>query len=270
MTQGTSNAVTGAPLDAAAHLGAGHACTYLEWDSEFFGIRVARLNNSRLSKSNANEALTWCAENRIDCLYLLADAEDTDTGRIALQNNFAEVDVRMTLARPLIQEDQRSPWSTDSRVRLACAGDLASVQRLARTLHHDTRFYFDRHFDRSKCDLLYETWIRKSILDSTQTVFVPHLHDQPVGYIACHLHNDQAQIGLLGVGGSHAGQGLGKALVHRFLSWAAQHEACRATVVTQARNSAARGLYQACGFRPLSMQRWYHRWFTNSQNAGTL
>ncbi len=137
------------------------------------------------------------------------------------------------------------------------------LRRCARTLHRDTRFYFDKHFERAKCNLLYETWIENSLLDPSQTVFAPEVDGQPVGYLACHAHGREAQIGMLGVSEAYAGAGLGKALVRRFLSWSAEQQALRATVVTQARNTAAQGLYQKCGFLPSSSQRWYHRWFSN-------
>ena len=85
------------------------------------------------------------------------------------------------------------------RVRLARESDLGMLRRCARTLHRDTRFYFDQKFERAKCDLLYETWIENSCLNPSQTVFVPEVEGQPVGYLACHADGQEAQIGLLGV-----------------------------------------------------------------------
>ena len=238
-------------------------CAYLDWDSGFFGKRIARLNRPRLTTSDASEASEWCTRNRIDCLYFLADADDAETCHLAEQNHFVEVDVRLTLARPIPRGDERATQAGDPRVRLARESDLDGLRRCARTLHRNTRFYFDQHFERAKCDLLYQTWIENSCLDPSQTVFVPEVEGQPVGYLACHADGQEAQIGLLGVSESHNGAGLGKALVRRFLSWSAEQQAVRATVVTQARNTAAQGLYQYCGFLPSSSQRWYHCWFTN-------
>jgi RimJ/RimL family protein N-acetyltransferase len=249
--------------NTVAPAAANNICTYLDWDSGFFGKRVGRLNRSRLTASDACEASDWCTGNRIDCLYFLADADDAETCHLAEQNNFIEVDVRLTLARPVFREDHVERPAMDSRIRLARKSDLVELRRCARTLHRDTRFYFDQKFERAKCDLLYQTWIGNSFLDPSQTVFVPEVDGQPVGYLACHARDREAQIGLLGVSEAHTGAGLGKALVRRFLSWSAEQQALRATVVTQARNTAARGLYEYCGFLPSSSQRWYHRWFTS-------
>jgi dTDP-4-amino-4,6-dideoxy-D-galactose acyltransferase len=238
-------------------------CTYMDWDSEFFGKRVARLNRSLLKESSISEALAWCADRRIDCLYFLADPDDGETRRLAEQNNFLEVDMRLTLARPITQQDQRSELAMDSRVRLARESDLPRLCRLASTLHRDSRFYFDQRFERPKCDLLYETWIEKSCRDLAQAVFVGEVDSQAVGYITCGSIGQETQIGLLGVAETHTRTGLGRALVQRFLSWSAQQGVQRVTVVTQARNTAAQSLYRSCGFLPATLQRWYHRWFTN-------
>ena len=76
-------------------------CTYLEWDSAFFDGRIARANCVRLDQSKVSELLDWCGNHRIDCLYFLADSDDAETARIAQQNDFREVDVRLTLDRPI-------------------------------------------------------------------------------------------------------------------------------------------------------------------------
>jgi dTDP-4-amino-4,6-dideoxy-D-galactose acyltransferase len=264
ITQRTSGALTETDVNRVALPDAMDLCTYLDWDSDFFGKRVARLNRSRLAGSDILEVLAWCATHRIDCLYFLADAEHAETRRIADQNNFLEVDMRLTLARPITPDDQQSALQMDSRVRLARESDLPLLRGFARTLHHDSRFYFDQRFERSKCDLLYETWIEKSCREHSQTVFVSEVDGKPAGYIACSSGTEETQIGLLGVAETRARTGLGKALVQRFLSWSAQQGAQRATVVTQARNAAAQNLYQNCGFLPATLQRWYHRWFTSN------
>lgn len=238
-------------------------CAYLEWDSTFFDKRIARANGARLDERKVFDLLAWCRQHQIDCLYLLADAEDIETARIAEQNHFREVDVRLTLERTITQQDQQLTPVQDARVRLAQESDLVILRHLARTLHRDSRFYFDEHFDRDNCDLLYDTWIEKSFTDAAQTVFVPEIDGQPVGYIACEAHGQETQIGLLGIAPAHAGTGLGKALVQQFISWSALQGSRRGTVVTQGRNTAAQGLYRHCGFLPASFERWYHRWFTH-------
>ena len=239
-------------------------CSYLSWDSEFFNKRIARVTHTKLSEPQVRELLAWCDENKIDCLYWLAESDD-NMARMAVQYGFEEIDVRLTFERQVDREtfSELPDW----RIRPAVEADIPALRQMASVLHHDTRFYFDKHFDRSQCDRLYETWIEKSCKGWAQAVFVVGANEELAGYISCHLEkaqtaNKETMIGLLGVAEAHTGKGLGSALVRKFLAWSAELRAERATVVTQGRNLAARRLYQRCGFKLFSSQVWFHRWFT--------
>ncbi len=235
-------------------------CTYLEWDSEFFQRRIARLNPRRLDPAIVAECADWCRRHRIDCLYFLADSEDAETPRLAEANGFYFTDVRVTLERAVAGEDLAA--DSLNSTRFAHEEDLEALRAIARTGHQDTRFYFDGHFEKRKCDLLYETWIENSIRGFAQAVLVAEAEGEPAAYLACHLNEQTSQIGLLGVAERHRGKGLGTKLVQVFLRWSREQGASRAIVVTQGRNVQAQRLYQHNGFRTSSVQLWYHRWFT--------
>ena len=234
-------------------------CTYLEWDSEFFQHRIARLNRRRLDPATIAECAEFCRQHRIDCIYLLADSDDPQTPRLAEANDFHFTDIRLTLERVVAQDDL--PPDTSNGTRFARESDLPALRAIARTAHHDTRFYFDEHFERNTCDLLYETWIENSFRGFAQSVLVAEADGEPAAYLTCHLNEQTSQIGLLGVAGSHRGKGLATKLVQAFLSWSHEQGARRAVVVTQGRNVPAQRLYQHNGFLSSSIQLWYHRWF---------
>jgi dTDP-4-amino-4,6-dideoxy-D-galactose acyltransferase len=185
-------------------------CTYLDWDSEFFGCRIARANRSRLDGAGLDELLAWCVTNRIECLYLLADSNDPQTTHLAEINKFLLADMRMTFER-MFGEGPIMP--AGAVVRMVREDDVGALREIARTGHRDTRFYFDGHFDRAKCDLLYETWIEKSCQGFAEAVLVAEVNRKPVAYITSHLRNGDAQIGLMAVAEGQRGTGLGSILV---------------------------------------------------------
>jgi dTDP-4-amino-4,6-dideoxy-D-galactose acyltransferase len=240
-------------------------CTYLEWDSQFFGKRIARLNRNCLDEAGLAAALGWCELNKIDCLYFLAAGNDSRTVSLAEQNAFIQTDVRITLDRSLPENDRAN--AIDPPVRFAVSEDLPELRKIASGLHHDSRFYFDPHFERGQCDLLYETWIENSCKGFAEAVLVAEADGQPAGYITCHLRRTESQVGLMGIVESHAGKGLGRKLVQAFLAWSIEHGAGRAIVVTQGRNVAAQRFYQRCGFLTSSLQLWYHRWFIDNKGS---
>jgi dTDP-4-amino-4,6-dideoxy-D-galactose acyltransferase len=243
------------PIQAAEEI-----CTYLDWDSRLFDRRIARLNRRRLDEASLGDALDWCKSNRIECLYFLADSDDATTSCLAEQNGFQQTDVRITLERTLEERDVTT--FTEKNVRLARPEDTGALRAIARTVHRDSRFYFDQHFEREKCGFFYETWIENSIAGFAQAVLVVEVNENPVGYITCHLQDRESQIGLAGIAEKYQKMGLGGKLTEGFLAWSVQKGARRSTVVTQGRNVRAQRLYQCNGFVTESVKLWYHRWFS--------
>lgn len=236
-------------------------CRLLDWDSEFFGRRIARVTGHRLDAALADDVLAWAKRHAVDCLYFLADADDPATARVAEERGFREVDVRVTLERRL---DGRAAATDSSQVsvRPAVDADRAALRALARVSHRDSRFYHDPGFPTSRCDDLYETWIDTSVTGYADAVLVADHEGTAVGYVSCHLSDaETGVIGLFAVSPAHQGRGAGRALLAAALRWFADHGRRRVTVVTQGRNERAQRLYEAGGFTRHAVQRWYHRWF---------
>jgi dTDP-4-amino-4,6-dideoxy-D-galactose acyltransferase len=237
---------------------AGELCQYLDWDSEFFGRRIARAATDRLSPPKLREIQNWCTAHSIDCLYFLADPTDPDTSRLAQDAAFRLVDIRVTLER---HSADLPASSAVHCLRSAVAADVPALQAIARSNHRDSRFYYDPNFPRDRCDALYETWIEKSIHGYADEVLVADGLGGPAGYISCHMPRaGTPSIGLFAVAENAQGRGIGTQLVHGALHWFAQQGAPVVRVVTQGRNVRAQSLYQKCGFRTRSVQLWFHYW----------
>ncbi len=244
-------------------------CQFLEWDSDFFGFRIGRVKQARLDQSALERIEEWHTRHEIACLYFLADADDGDTVRLAEASGFHFVDIRVTLEKGSVMQANdskasREGGSVQDSVRLVAPSDIPALRSIARTGHRDSRFYYDPNFPVARCDAMYETWIDKSCNGYADAVFVADLYGEAVGYISCHLAGEgKGNIGLLGVSAQARGKGLGQRLIVAALDWFAEQNVTEVTVVTQGRNSAAQRLYQRCGFLTLSVQLWYHRWFTS-------
>jgi dTDP-4-amino-4,6-dideoxy-D-galactose acyltransferase len=243
-------------------------CQYLDWDSDFFKRRIARVTANRLTEQTIEQIGLWCSSNRIDCLYFLADADEPETTRLAEDHGFRLVDIRVTLDRQFDESPTVASKTTEGIVRVCQPDDVPALRAIARVNHRETRFYSDGNFSASRCDALYETWIEKSCQGYADIVFVAELDEQPVGYLSCH-RRDQAegQIGLFGIGAAWRGKGLGEKLVTESLRWFAERGAERVIVVTQGRNIAGQRAYQRCGFLTRTVQLWYHRWFERKETG---
>lgn len=241
-------------------------CEILEWDSTFFGRRIARMNGGRATAAHADAVLAWCAANHVACLYFLADLDDAETVRAVEQRGFALVDARLTLG--LRTASARRAVG----VRPARLDDLPALEAMARINHTDSRFYYDGHFSRAQCDELYATWIKRSCEGWADAVLVAQRGGEGAnavaGYITCHVSKDPSReaqigsIGLLGVGEASQGQGLGGALIDAALEYFDGRGIERVEVVTQGRNVRAQRAYQRRGFVSERAQLWFHRWFS--------
>jgi len=240
-----------------------NACQYLEWDSDFFGRRIARITVNQLSPETMERALAWCRAKEIDCLYFLAASDDVETMRLADEHGFRFVDVRVTLEKTM-----EEPPITESRATKAVVGpcrpeDVPALKAMARASHRYSRFYYDSGFPASRCDALYETWIEKSCRGYANAVLVAKLEGKAVGYICCDLLGpEEGRIALFAVSADSQGQGVGEKLLKESFRWFAQKKVKRLLVVTQGRNCKAQRLYQRCGFVTRAVQLWYHKWFS--------
>jgi dTDP-4-amino-4,6-dideoxy-D-galactose acyltransferase len=233
-------------------------CRYLSWDSGHFGVRIGRVNATRLTAALLADIDRWANSHSIDCLYFLAEP-DPLTMRLAAGMGFRFVDARTTfeaqLPRPASSEETRS-------IRPATLDDIPDLRRIAGESHRDSRFYVDGNFPPAACDEMYRIWIERSCREPefAGVVFVAERERCPVGYISCRVATETGDIGLVAVDGKCRGLGLGDQLVSQALSWFAAQGARRVTVVTQGLNVPAQRLYQKSGFLVSAVQLWYHLW----------
>jgi dTDP-4-amino-4,6-dideoxy-D-galactose acyltransferase len=241
-------------------------CQYLEWDTDFFGCRIARVVPNKLDRNDVEAVLKWCEEQKIDCLYFLADIDDDFTVRLAEENRFHFVDVRLTFEKKLSHIPSNLKQNNDRVIRLSRSEDIIDLKTIARISYHKTRFYYDSNFPVHLVDHLYETWIEKSCNGYADIVLVAEIEQRAVGYISCHrIDQVNGQIGLVGVHPDCKGKGIGRALVNQSLNWFAAQGNTRVRVVTQGRNYLAQKVYEICGFLTVGMQIWYHVWFQDKK-----
>ncbi|MGH9847787.1 MAG: hypothetical protein ACREEM_54565, partial [Blastocatellia bacterium] len=169
---------------------------FLEWDSRFFGRRIARIESERLDETSIAEALDWSREQQIDCLYFLCAPDDDRSVVVAEANGFHLVDVRLELSRRI----EAPPEALGIAVRAFQPSDLDALQRIAADAYRDTRFWYDGRFTREQAAALYREWIAKSCRSDEESVLVVAEGNAVKGFVTCSFENESlGRIGLLGV-----------------------------------------------------------------------
>lgn len=236
-------------------------CRLLDWDTAFFGVRIAKADVTVLDDDDCRAIDAWCLENQIDCLYLLADPASHSTTPVLERGGFALKDLRVTL-------QHRSPGAVPRLDRAGCTiregrpSDADRLSVLARESHTATRFFADSNFDRDSVKRLYETWLRKAFTSSDGAVLAAECDGELAGYVTCSISEEgKASIGLLAVAEGLRGRGIGKALLSSACEWFCARGALEASVVAQGGNRPAIQLYQSLGFQIDSIFLWYHKWY---------
>ncbi|MFT5052086.1 MAG: ribosomal protein S18 acetylase RimI-like enzyme [Chlamydiales bacterium] len=238
-------------------------CLRLAWDSEFFGLSVARVQASALQLQSARAVRDWAVAEAVECVYFLNEPITQASVSAALEVGFREIDVRVELELTL---EQGAPAESTPSPDIGPAQDQerAAVASMARGLHLDSRFFEDPNIRDERARELYARWVQNAFRTPADEVLVARVDGRPAGYVACQMEADEqgpiGRIGLIGVSPQAQGAGLGNALIQSSIEWFRSHGAGRVRVVTQGRNEGALRLYTRAGFSPYKRSAWLHLW----------
>src|SRR5438105_2370538 len=112
--------------------GATAVCERLEWDSAFFGRRIAKFRKPRCLREDAAALGAECAAQGIDCAYILVDAADTESAAALQEARAYFADVRVTFGERV---ESTKPTRADDAaplvVRPAIDADIPALTRIA-------------------------------------------------------------------------------------------------------------------------------------------
>lgn len=238
-------------------------CEHLEWDSRFFGRRVARSNLRNPKPAEWTDIIKWCETESVDCLYFLTDVTEAAAMTRAAANNFVLVDLRITLDR------QVDPVKRAVGLRVASRTDIPALQAMVCGAYPESRFSRDLRFA-PDADRFYKIWIQRNVEGYADQVLVAEDNaGQPAGFVSCHKRpTGEGEIGLTGVREDMRGIGIGAKLVTSSLAWFSDNSIQSAFVVTNGGNITAQRLYQRHGFFTRKVEVWFHRWFKGGSDEG--
>ena len=138
----------------------------LEWDTNFFGVRIGRVRPGAFDPA---AIIAWQREHQIRCLYYLADLADTNSIHAAQNLGFHLVDIRTTFFTNL---PVHRSINSAIPIRRAVDADLPTLKEITTGSFIHSRFYHDPHFPKAKCDELYAIWVEKQLHHKDTQVWV--------------------------------------------------------------------------------------------------
>ena len=132
-------------------------CRFLQWDSDFFGRRIAAVRGDRLNPEQARSVDAWCRANRIECLYFVCGADDHATIRCAERCGFCLVEVRPIFERFLRDVSSRTrprPLPENIVIRPASPADLPRFETWRPRVTRRPDFALIDVFPRGRCSAI--------------------------------------------------------------------------------------------------------------------
>lgn len=231
---------------------------FLAWDSEFFGFRIGRVRPGPL---NLAELEIWLRKEKIQCLYYLAELEDTSSIHAAELMGFRLMDIRTTFFLSLPQD---VPFNQDFTIRQAQPEELKELVKFSTGIFCNARFYQDPHFPVQRVDQMYNRWLENHFQQSNTCIWVAEGENGILGFTSIETTPEGiARLTLTGVNPAVQHRGTAKAL-KRFIIQHYSREGYRGLEsITQGRNQALIGINFSFGFRLVRQQLWFHGWFTD-------
>lgn len=224
----------------------------LEWDSNFFGMRIAKAVVSSKEDVVALSQHEKDLRNLFDLVYIFSEPViDIPFGNARLVDRKAV----FTLSPPEHFEANPTITSWDSPEVSDALVSLALVSG------RYSRFKLDRNLPAGSYERLYTRWIEQSVNKAIASdVFCYMMDGGPRGLLTLDFRDGQGVIGLVAVDEEYQHRGIGKALVKHAVSYVYEHQGVGLRVATQMDNELACRLYSGCGFSLESVTKIWHWW----------
>lgn len=239
----------------------GHYIEYLSWDSDFFGMKVGRVQIADLIENNIPPSIftAFLQQEFYKLVYLSSNYNDADCATYAKGISAKLVDSKVvwtkkvsSAPRPLGHPDIKSIKGEN------CSCELL---HLAFQSGEYSRFKTDRNFESGAFERLYQTWIEKS-LDGilADEVFAYTVDKKHVGLITVKKDKLDIEIGLLAVDVRHRQKEIGRNLMSMVELYCIEAGFNSIKVATQLQNETACEFYKRNKYSIKSIENIYHLW----------
>ena len=240
-------------------------CIYkiLEWDSDFFGFKVARIVPDSLLLPELENTLRTLKQVNVLLAYWASNPDSSASQEAARCCDGVLADKKVTFVMNVCNLRARSLPQLSSLVVEEFIDNFPApeMEDLAIQAGVYSRFKVDSRIPAERFVDLYKLWIQNSVNKKiADAVFVARSSGRIVGMVTVGQKDGRADVGLIAVDTSMRRRGVGVVLVQAVQAWALSKGLAAVQVVTQADNMSACMLYESCGFYADKIENIYHFW----------
>lgn len=225
----------------------------LDWDSEFFGLRIGRVEIVSEEDAYALAVQRDLLKNDFDLIYVFANHGLGFFGADAKKVD--EKVVYVLSGNPCLEPHDNVVLWNDNK------GVTDDLLHLALISGKYSRFRLDERFPFGSYERLYSRWIEQSVNHTIASeVFCYMVGEVPRGLATLDRKNYNGTIGLVAVHDGFQQRGIGTTIIQQVIHYAQKQRCRRLTVATQLENVSACKLYEKCGFQVDSVTDVWHWW----------
>jgi dTDP-4-amino-4,6-dideoxy-D-galactose acyltransferase len=235
----------------------------VDWDSSFFGFKVASLSPDTILSSSLQEVIHELKKKEVRCVYWAIDSNDISSQRIATEQGGFLADIKVTFHKPVGHPRILQKKHAFSFKPYLESEPTKKLQKLAILSGEFSRFKSDSGFSRQMFEKLYITWIQKAVKNRENgIVFTAAKDEDLVGFIALEKNNGMGKILLYSVDPAFQKKGIGSMLIATADAWFQQQGLKCAQVVTQQKNIQACQIYSKSGYILWKSEHFFHFWLS--------
>jgi dTDP-4-amino-4,6-dideoxy-D-galactose acyltransferase len=231
----------------------------LDWDSDFLGIKVARITQPQLDMHELSGTLSELRREKVKLVYWPSEQEFELNTRAQFRGLL--VDLKTTFVVDLSSLDFTKIAHDGIVEPFTDSMSMANLEDLAIQSGEYSRFAVDPNLPKEKFASLYKTWIDRSVRkEIASEVLVIRGDRKIVAMVTLGEKNGRGDIGLLAVDTKYRGRKYGEKLVGAAQRWFIGQGYRYGQVVTQGQNIPACNLYLKCHYSVERVEYFYHFW----------
>jgi dTDP-4-amino-4,6-dideoxy-D-galactose acyltransferase len=231
----------------------------LEWDSLFFGYKVASIHPSKLVALDLNSLLRELSNSKVKLAYFFVDPSDEVSMNSIANASGLLVDEKVTY---YIEGFKGSEAGGASLIRsYDKTYPSESLKELALQSGQFSRFKLDPNFKNNEFENLYFEWINSSVKKRiADEILVYYDNNVEKGFVTLAVKKDRGSIGLIAVDQRERGKSVGRNLINESYAFFIKQNINMIEVVTQKANIGACHFYESLGFEVKSIINIFHLW----------
>ncbi len=231
---------------------------YLDWDSNFVGLKVGRVSQLNATETFEKEIETAISE-KYKLIFFFAPADCFLHEDILQKYNGKLVDRKVSYSHELSDQTielrhELTKLYTNSKIS-------DELLQLAYESGKYSRFKLDKNFAPEVFTDMYKLWIENSVNGKiADRIYVVEQNNKITAMVTLKVDSDTLYIGLIATSSESHGKGYGKQLINRIKQTAFELRLKDIEVLTQYDNKQACRFYETCGFKVKSITNIYHLW----------